>query len=282
MFRNFKDDEVPKLEDEMKKFTGRVSSRIQGSSQPGYSFFSCFTAYGLQRIYDGLLERIYCDDRPVTLLWHHQGGYSHGHGFTPVKQENGEKPVNGQKGGYYYGYHRREDEKPRRMQGYYKWVSFGRKTGFVDGKKKAINLEDGEPLENIEKKYNWATSDGYWLALPHYMPCGEEINCYPGDVKKAILSSPLSDDMKQELLGHLYESQCPNRKIDRKYCKITREICSDMRNYYENDTDDQEMKEIIENRIEILVSSLNDSSVPSFIRDNLVLNLNNYKKDYAF
>ena len=269
-FRQKTDKESYDINLELEKFNGDITERFEGCRTGGFNFFSGITPYGLEKIRNAFLDRIHYQDRPVTLLWHHQGGHTINHGFAPVKQKNGDEPVNGQKGGYYVT---RYDDTPCKMQDFYQWVSYGRKKVYIDGKQQVVKLEIGEPLSKIEPQYNWTSSDGHWLALPHYMPENREINRYPGDVKKAILASPLPNEWKQELLDELYLSKCPVKNVDSKYSKIVKRFCNNIR--------EGEMSlEYIQNKKIVILQNMEDDNVPEFIKENLLLNINSYIDSY--
>lgn len=272
-FRKKTDHNKYNLKNELDKFNGKISERVEGSFSGGFSFCSMITPYGLEKIKMSLLERILYKDRPVTLLWHHKGGHSIGHNWTPVKQRDGQEPVNGQKGGYYRTPYCRDDSKDSRMEDYYEWVTFGRKKSYINGKPTAVKLDHGEPLANIEPKYDWAGSSGYWQALPHYMPESENHNCFPGDVKKAILASPLSNECKQELLDELYLSKCPVKAIDRKYSKTVKNFCHDIKRQIHS-------LEYIENKKSLIVLGLKEDNAAEFIIENLILNIDNAISDF--
>lgn len=269
-FRQKTDKESYDINLELENFNNDITKRFEGSSSGGFHFFSGITPYGLEKIKNGLLDRIHYKDRPVTLLWHHQGGHTSFHGWTPVSQKNGDEPVNGQKGGHYKS---RPDDTPSEMEGFYQWVSYGRKKVYIDGKKQVVRLEIGEPLSKIDSQYNWASSDGHWLSLPHYMPENSEINRYLGNVKKAILASPLPNEWKQELLDELYLSKCPVKNIDSKYSKIVKRFCNNIR-------EGKISLEYIQNKKIVILQNMEDDNVPEFIKENLLLNINSYIDSY--
>jgi len=257
-FRNKDDESKILLVDEIQilKNKNDIKNKEYLHQAYGYSFYSCITPYGLEKIKKRLHERIDCMDRPVTLLWHHNGYSSYDN--APDFQLNGSKPINGQKGGI----NRDCSKKPE----YWQWVSYGKVRTRIDGKKTKIDLPQGELLENA----SYSGYDGYWDVLPHYRKECEDMNSYIGDVKTAIITSPLSDKDKQDLLDSLYLSQCPMRYYDNKF---SLHVLRYREEVYELDLNCNLKKEELFLKGNKLINDLKKPEVPKQISDNLISNL---------
>lgn len=250
------DKKAPVLEDEMALFlkTESVNPDFVNSSSRGLTFSSCLTLHGKQELKRLFIDRIFNDDRHMTMLWYHPHEYSLRSSDQPPKYQRDKKspPIQGQKGGWLED---KETGELERIPDIHKWVSYGRK---LDSSGKKVRLEDGELLSLATSYFSMiSNSEGCFIVPPHYEPKNDESNDYPGNVKFAILSSPLDDKDKQELLDIMYTRNDPIRDLDGYFCKKVKAFL------YDNIGD----RDMIIHEINL------HSELPIDIRDNLLINM---------
>lgn len=265
------DKNAPLLEEELDKFKDEIEA-IGETFQFGWmSGFSCLTPHGLSVMKSRLAFRVLNDDRPMTILWFHPSEHSAMLSDYPSPKFQSDKkspPVQGQRGGWYEC---PETKELKKIPTVYKWKFYG-KIKKEDGE--VVDLEKGEECSkanynlkscfsprrgNVSKELN-----GRYVMPPHYEPVEDICNDYQGDVKSAILASPLDDKDKQELLDLMYQINDPVSDIDSYFCKKIIKYREDPSSY----------------DINILSMEIESNNVISReIKDNLLVNLGLMKEE---
>lgn len=271
-FRKETDNDVYILENEIKNFEHKIKQNEEYSRYAYMSFYSAYTAYGLQRIYDGLLMRISLDNRPVTILQTQPPKKCDSLFHPPISTLDGKEPFEQQEGGVYID----KEGKEHTLSDLYYWHSYNKKIiTDENGEEKEVSLKSGEPLSILGKDRCF----GYWYKTRPLEAMNSAVNDFPYDIKSAIISSPLTDEQKQDLLNKLYVQESPVLQADHEnlpWVKHFYKRCSGYK-YTEPFKDEQEML----NEYNFITNMLKSKDLPKIVLDNLLLNLE-YGKYYFY
>ena len=270
-FRKEKDNDVYILENEIKNFEHKIKQSEEYSRYSYMSIYSAFTHYGLQRIYDGLLMRISLDNRPVTILQTQSPKKCDSLYNPPISTLDGKEPFDHQRGGVYID----KEGKEKTLSDLYFWISYSKKIiTNENGEEKKVSLKSGESLSVLGKE----RCLGYWYKTRPLESMGDEVNDFPYDIKSAIISSPLTDEQKQDLLNKLYVQESPVLQADRKNLPLVKNFyqrCSGFK-HTEIFKDEQEML----NEYNFITNMLKSKDLPKIVLDNLLLNMAHGKRHF--
>lgn len=270
-FRKETDNDVYILENEIKNFEHKIKQNEEYSRYAYMSIYSAFTPYGLQRIYDGLLMRISLDNRPVTILQTQSPKKCYSLYNPPISTLDGKEPFECQRGGVYID----NEGKEHTLSELYFWHSYNKKIITDENdEEKEVSLKSGEPLSVLGKDRCF----GYWYKTRPLKTMGSEVNDFPYDIKSAIISSPLTDEQKQDLLNKLYVQESPVRQSDRENLPWVKNFCKRCSGckHTKNFKDEQEML----NEYNFITNMLKSKGMPKIVLDNLLLNMNHGKSHF--
>ena len=162
--------------------------------------------------------------------------------------------------------------KKNTLSDLYFWHSHNKKIITEEnGEEKKVSLKSGESLSVIEKDRCF----GYWYKNRPLEAMGSEVNDFPFDIKSAIISSPLTDEQKQDLLNKLYVQESPVLQADHEnipWVKNFYKRCSGCK-HTNPFKDEQEML----NEYNFITNMLKSKGLPNIVLDNLLLNMDHAK-----